>query len=512
MQAALYLRSSKDRSDVSIDAQRRELQDLAKSKNLTIITEFADAVESGKDDQRPGFQAMLSQLKRKDREWSFLLALDTSRIARNQYLAHALHFECDKRNIKILYAKMPETGSVVDVVIRAVMQSFDQLHSLMSKEKGMAGMAENVKQGFRAGGRAPLGYQLELHETGAVREGAAVTKSKLILSDKAPQVQQFLKSRALHMARVKAAEDAGLTFVAHTSLLGMEWNALTYAGHTVWNVQNERLASGGYRGNVKRKPRSEWVIKKDTHPALITEAEAETILKVLEESTRRDARKTRSDYMLSGLMHTPKGVPYHGADGTYYRAGKGKRIKREDIEPALLKRIMQDLNSSEFIAECVKAARQNAQPIPDDEVKALRSEANKITGQVNKLMDVAAEAESPRPWLEKIEKLEQQREVIIKRLDKAEADYRTAQLLLTITDKDIKTMIDGFVSNVDFNDPLAIKELLQSLIDKIVLTETPRFTCEIHYSINSGDSVASPRLRDTIPAIKLIRLFMPLAA
>ena len=49
---AIYLRSSKDRSDVSIDAQRRQLQALANQKGFAIAIEYADAVESGKDDDR----------------------------------------------------------------------------------------------------------------------------------------------------------------------------------------------------------------------------------------------------------------------------------------------------------------------------------------------------------------------------------------------------------------------------------------------------------------------------
>ena len=174
--AATYVRSSKDRHDISLDAQRRELSDLAKSRQLLIVEEFADAVESGKDDQRPGFQALLRRLKAPDRAWTYLLALDTSRIARNQYLAHALHYECEKRGIKVVYAKIPETNTIMDVVIRSVMQAFDQLHSLMSREKGLAGMAENVRQGWRAGGRAPIGYRLERVPTGAVRDGAPVAK------------------------------------------------------------------------------------------------------------------------------------------------------------------------------------------------------------------------------------------------------------------------------------------------------------------------------------------------
>ena len=72
-----------------------------------------------------------------------------------------------------------ESDPIADMVIVGVMEEFDELHSLMSKEKGLAGMAENVRQGFRAGGRAPKGYQLVKIPTGTIREGEAVTKSRL---------------------------------------------------------------------------------------------------------------------------------------------------------------------------------------------------------------------------------------------------------------------------------------------------------------------------------------------
>lgn len=41
--AALYLRSSKDRSDVSIDSQRRELTKLATDRGFSITQEYSDA-------------------------------------------------------------------------------------------------------------------------------------------------------------------------------------------------------------------------------------------------------------------------------------------------------------------------------------------------------------------------------------------------------------------------------------------------------------------------------------
>jgi site-specific DNA recombinase len=65
---ALYLRSSKDRHDVSIDAQRRELLELARAKGLEVAEEFADVVVSGATENRPGWQRLLLELRSSSRD------------------------------------------------------------------------------------------------------------------------------------------------------------------------------------------------------------------------------------------------------------------------------------------------------------------------------------------------------------------------------------------------------------------------------------------------------------
>ena len=86
IRAATYLRSSKDRSDVSIDAQRRALAELAATRGIVIVSEYSDAVESGKDDDRPGFQSLLRDIRAQDRKWDHILVLDTARITRRRAL------------------------------------------------------------------------------------------------------------------------------------------------------------------------------------------------------------------------------------------------------------------------------------------------------------------------------------------------------------------------------------------------------------------------------------------
>lgn len=278
----LYLRSSKDRSDVSIDAQRRELKEFAVAREMQIVGEYADAVESGKDNNRPAFQNLLKDIRNPQRGWNTILALDTARIARGRYLAVIFEEqECKKNGIKVIFKSLPQTDSVTEMLLKAILQAMDEWHSMTSKVKGLAGMSENVKQGFRAGGRAPKGYKLESFSTGAIRDGIAVMKTKLAVGDEALLVKGYLQQRAKGLSRASA-----LAFVNQdwpvTTLLSIEHNALTYAGHSVWNRLNQKSSDGGYLGGQKYKPESEWIIEKNTHEPLISELEADAILAQVE--------------------------------------------------------------------------------------------------------------------------------------------------------------------------------------------------------------------------------------
>lgn len=185
-QAALYLRSSKDRSDVSIDAQRRELAALASHRGLVVVDEYTDVVESGADENRPGLQRLVADVRRRSRGWDTVLLLDTSRLARRPFINVMFERDAEKHGVRVVYKSVPDDDPITAVVIKSFMMGIDQWHSLTSKRKGLAGMAENVRQGFRAGGRAPRGYRLATIETGAIREGAQVTKSKLEPNADAP--------------------------------------------------------------------------------------------------------------------------------------------------------------------------------------------------------------------------------------------------------------------------------------------------------------------------------------
>jgi site-specific DNA recombinase len=297
--AALYLRSSKDRSDVSIDAQRRELKSLAEKLNLSIVAEFSDAVESGKDNNRPGFQELYKEMCSSKRLWSKILVLDTARLSRRRVNAIVFEeIEAKRRNVSIIYKSLPDSDPITDMLLKSILQAMDEWHSLTSKQKGLAGMSENVRQGYRAGGRAPFGYELDKINTGTIRDGEPVTKSKLKPNSDAPAIRQYLIDKANGLSRVNAKLNSNLN-IPDTTLISIEWNALTYAGHTVWNVHNERTEEG-YISGTKRKPRAEWIIQQNTHEPLISDAQAEILLSKL--NSKSTKRITPSTYLLRAIM------------------------------------------------------------------------------------------------------------------------------------------------------------------------------------------------------------------
>src|SRR5258708_27610764 len=165
----------------------------------------------------------------------------------------------------------------------------EEVHSLMSGEKGLAGMAENVRRGFRAGGRAPVGYRLEPGTTDVMREGAPVMKSRLVPGPEAEAIANYLRGRAAGMHGTTAQKKYGVA-ISRSGLVDVEWNALTYAGHTVWNMRRAKEQQEGR----SRRPRAEWTIQRNTHQALISDDEAEAIRPRLDSPAQDGTRRRAS--------------------------------------------------------------------------------------------------------------------------------------------------------------------------------------------------------------------------
>jgi len=477
--AAGYVRSSKDRADISLAAQSRELEKLAAARGLTIARTFEDAVRSGSNTDRSGFQELVAAIKDHARGWSILLVYDTSRIARGRFIAQAFKHEARRHGVEILYAKVPETDPVSAVILDAVFEAMDEVHSIMSREKGLAGMRENVRQGWRAGGRAPWGYRLEHETTGAIRQGRPVLKSRLALGEDAPQARQYLQARARGVPRAVIARQLGVR-LAPSTLIGIEWNALVYAGHTVWNRHTAKVDRGA--GRAKRRDREAWEIRRDTHPALITDAEAEALLAQLETSNVgaavSRAKAGLSHYLLSGLLETGDGRRWVAA-GPNYRlkpaaGAPGRMVRARELEEAVLQRIRADFQEPDFAAEFAAAVRAHA--AAGAPALSLQAEVARLRRQRERAARLAVRDDGDM-YVQVVTDLGQQIAALEREASASAAEDQVREELARITPTRVREIFLGMESST---------ALLQA-VSRVVLE--PDLTCRIHY----GLSVASPR-------------------
>lgn len=489
---------------MSIAAQRRALQALADDRGLVVVYEYVDAVESGKDDRRPGFQEMLRALRDPSRQWRHLLVLDTSRIARRIFLAQAFGHQCERLGVSIVYAKMPDLDPITRVIVESVFQAMDQVHSMISREKGLAGMRENVLRGFRAGGRAPLGYRLEAVETGAVRDGRPVRKTRLVPDGKAKAVGRYLRARAAGLPRARAKAKALLS-TPDTTLCHLEWNALAYAGATCWNVHAER---GTGR---RRRPREEWVVQPGTHEALITRAEAEAILAQMESSPMRRVKLGQTKLLLSGLLYAPDGTPWLGNGGEYRirrdGARKGRLIKAEGLDAAILAQIERDLQAPRFVRALVTATRKRIGGTGARERRQLESERAALDGKIRRTMELGREMENPAPALREIEALERRRQALEAELADIEMENAHRSALAQVDEGYVKRLLRALAGQIDRMDHARARDVLPIIIDKIVLDPTD-LDLRIHYRISlaGGMEMASPRGSADDTTLRLVRL------
>ena len=494
--AACYIRSSKDRHDLSLDAQRQALHEYAREHGLVVSAEYADAVESGKDDDRPAFQRLLAALKDHGRGWTTILALDTSRIARRRHLALIFEHECERAGVTVVYRSIPDSDPITGMLLRSILQAMDEWHSLTSKAKGIAGMAESVRQGWRAGGQAPRGYRLEHTPTGTIRDGQPVIRSRLVLADDAPAVAAYLRARAQGKPRGLATAVSGVA----GSLNELEWQALTYAGHTTWNVHAERVA-GKAKGGTKRRPRSEWQITRGTHPAIIDDEEAEAILALLEAGQGRRNRNTDRVYLLSGLLVSPSGEPFagetsHGAGA--YRIGKGKRIASRLLDAAVIDQVFADLSAPSVAADIAARMRAMSAPAgkPVDLLK-LKKRLSSLDAKSARLVSLIAEDVDAAPaYRRAVAQLEADRAAVQAEIEEADRATDQATVIALWTVADVQRMLlvlrETMQADQEAGRVRELRTALADLLEKVEYDPETR-SAVVHYRLQSGVKLASPR-------------------
>ena len=368
MKAALYARVSSERQaerDLSIAAQLKALRKYAGDKGWEIHREYVDEAESARSANRPAFQEMIGEAKRRSRPFDVILVWKLSRFARNREDSIIYKSLLRRRGISVVSINEQIDASPAGKLLEGIIEVIDEFYSTNLAQDTIRGMKENVSRGFYNGGTPPIGYQAT-----KVKVGTGEKRKLTVDENYAPVVRRVF---GMYLNGMGAKEIVNiLNGEGLRTNRGKSWSKTliyyiltneVYTGTLVWNKL--------FKHSDKRRPKpSEEIMRiKGCHPAIIDErtfCRAQELLKERNPNAIHP-RRLGSDYLLSSLLYCGKcgnrmlgcaaksSKHFYYACQNYLKRGKNvcsaKLVNRDRLERFVIERIKANILSEENLAE-----------------------------------------------------------------------------------------------------------------------------------------------------------------
>lgn len=182
--AVIYARySSHSQSEQSIEGQLAAANAYAKAHGYTVIREYCDRAQTGRNDNRDAFQRMLSDTDK--RQFDVIITWKVDRIGRNREDIAFNKHRCKKNGIRIEYVAENLPDSAESVILESVLEGMAEYYSLQLSTNIRRGQLESARKLQCVGGTRPLGYDVDKK-----------TKKYIIDEKTAPIVKQIFERYA----------------------------------------------------------------------------------------------------------------------------------------------------------------------------------------------------------------------------------------------------------------------------------------------------------------------------
>ena len=156
--AAIYARVSTAMQDVenSIQAQVRACQEYARKQNYSIHDIYIDKAESGRTSDRPEFQRMLQDGKKKRFEVILIHKID--RFSRSREDAVTYKALLRRHGVELFSVTEQLGDDIYSRLIEGILEVVAEFYSLNLAQEVRKGQKETMRRGYYRGGEFPFGY------------------------------------------------------------------------------------------------------------------------------------------------------------------------------------------------------------------------------------------------------------------------------------------------------------------------------------------------------------------
>ena len=410
MKAVIYARySSHGQSEQSIEGQLRDCYAFAEREGLTVIDEYIDKALTGRTDDRPGFQRMISDAAGK--HFAVVIVWKLDRFARNRYDSAMYKAQLRKNGVKVISATERISDDPEGIILEGMLESLAEYYSANLSKHVKRGHRDNALAGKFVGGTIPTGYKVQKRKV-----GGEVIESKLVIDDdKAHIVKYAFEQYAAGVGKQIIVDD--LNNKGYRTKRGTPFTIASFSA---------MLSNRKYIGEYIY----DGIEVLGGCPALIDVKLFDAVQAMLGKKKRAPAASTgRVTYHLLGKAYCGEcgsrlvgdaGTSRRGVRHDYYNCGKRKKsrtccksgerkgfLEWYIVEQTMLYVLAPD--RIKYIAPRVVASYNRS--FNKDSVADLEKRIIKLDAEINRAVDasIAAPAKARQKFFDKIELLETQR-------------------------------------------------------------------------------------------------------
>ena len=482
MNVAIYARYSSDnQSETSIEQQLKVCREHCSRNNYYIVSEYKDEAISGRTDERPQFQQMIKDGKRKLFQGIVIYSVD--RFSRSLLQSATYKNELEKNGVLLISATEHISGGPSGNLTLNMLMSFAQYYSDELSQKITRGMDYNAEHGYVTGGNIALGYK-----TDSIDKTNKDSKKKFVVDEAtAPIVRRIFEMYAdEHKTMAQIIRHLNEQGIKTSRDVAFNKNSLRLM------LQNKQYV-GIYTYRDTEYP--------DKIPRIIDDDLFERVQQSLNKNKKAPAKNKavgEDEYLLTlklfcghckELMTGWSGQGKLGKIHRYYKCNNGKKklcnkknVRKKIIEDIIVeqcKEILTDKNIEKIARDVVafnEAEQRNNENLKRLE-KAISDNKKQKSNLMSSLKLCEGDEDLKREILAELSKMSKEAKDLEIQL------IREENRKVTITRHSIMFFLKD-LQNGDVSDVKYRKVLINTLVDKIYLYDDGRLTI----MFNNGDT------------------------
>jgi DNA invertase Pin-like site-specific DNA recombinase len=388
--------SSANQTEQSIEGQLHVCEKYAEQNGLQIVAHYIDRAISGKSDNRPQFQKMISDSASGMFEGILLYKLD--RFARNRYHSAVYKHRLRENGVRLISATEHLTDTPEGIMLEAVLEGIDEFYSAELSQKVTRGLAESFHKGYYLKKHPPFGYQIR--------------GRKLVPDDVTAPLAAEIFKRYDSGERITDIV-SWLNCLGLTNQLGNRWRPMNISTHL-----KNRIYMGEYYYGQFEEPMP--------CPALIGKELFDSVQEKLKAAAHRRRERSDYEYLLTGKLvcgfcgHQVSGST--AKDKHYYYCRHCKKENRSCYPADVLHTRVLDALSEYLcdakvneLTDAVYEAYRNEQPA--DERPAIKAEIAGIGRQLQNAVQAILDGFATDALKDKVNALEVRKTALQEKLN-----------------------------------------------------------------------------------------------